>query len=119
MADTYILDWTLTNTPKQPTDSEVTLWLEAQGYELQSRPRVYNNGMVKVEVLGAEGLEDKWRDFAPITMTVEDKLGAYIKALIEARAELMTMPESQRSALDRLTLANTALLLYGYGITDD
>jgi len=75
--------------------------------------------MVKIEALNAETLEDLWPSFEPIAMTVEDKLGVHIRALVEARAEILATPESKRTALERLALANTALLLYGYGITDD
>ena len=112
----YLLDWQETKHAKQPKPAEVAIWLERHGITTAGTPKVYANGTVQFEA-------DKdptalWPEFEPVVIAVEDMLGVHVKELLSAKAEVLRIPEARRNATERLLLAVTALLLYGYGITE-
>lgn len=119
MADIFLLDWHETKHGVQPKPDDVYNWLTAHGYKPIERPKVYAIGTVKVEVENGANLEANWPAFEPIPQTGEDKLGGYVRSLIEARAEVLRIPESRRNAIEQLALSTAALLLYGYGVEPD
>lgn len=119
MTNVYLFDWHETHHGQQPKPEEVDTWLKAQGVTTIGRTKVYANGTVQVEVdEGEVDVEAIWPDFSPMASTPTDRLSAHIRELMLARAELLAIPENRRNATDRLLLANTALLLFGYGVTD-
>lgn len=117
MAELYLLDWQETKHGKQPKPAEVDAWLKSRGINVVGLPKVYANGTVQVTCEPSP--EAIWPDFAPIMLTLDDRLSVHIKELLAARAEVLHIPENRRNAVERLLLANTALLLFGYGVTPD
>lgn len=114
MSDLYLLDWRETKHGKQPKPAEVDAWLNDHGITCDGLPKVYANGTVQVLCQGDP--EAIWPEFEPAPLTADDKLSAHIKELLAARKEVMSIPDARRNATERLLLANTALLLYGYGV---
>jgi hypothetical protein len=119
MAETYILDWQNTAYGKQPKPQEVDAWLKERGYEPVGAPKVYPNGTVQVEVVSYEGLTAAWPEFQPPALTPTDVLGSHIRELLIARQDVMAIHENRRTPQERLLLAVTALVLYGYGVSLD
>lgn len=119
MAETFILDWHDTAYAKQPTADEVRHWLESQSYKPVSTPKIYPNGTVQVEVTDYEGLTATWPEFEPPVLTPADVLGSHIRELLAARQDIMSIHENRRTPQERLLLAVTALVLYGYGVSLD
>lgn len=117
MAEVYLLDWQETKHGKQPKPAEVDAWLNDHGITTVGLTKVYANGTV--QLAADQSPEAIWPDFEPVPMTLDDKLGAHIKELLAARADVMSIPEHRRNAPERLLLANTALLLFGYGVSPE
>ncbi len=118
MAELYVLNWQDTAYGLKPTAEDVTWWLEHEGYQSVSVPKVYSDGSVQIELEDGHGITARWPDFTPVIQTVEDKLSGHVKALLEARADVLQTPEARRTATEKLLLAVTALVLYGYGIIE-
>lgn len=117
MAEVYLLDWQETKHGKQPKPGEVDAWLTSRGISTVGLTKVYANGTV--QLAADQSPEAIWPEFEPIPMTLDDRLSVHIKELLAARADVLSIPEHRRNATERLLLANTALLLFGYGVTPD
>lgn len=110
----YLLDWQETAYGKQPQPDDVLSWALAQGLIVDGVPRVYANGTVQIECEPSP--ESLWPSFTPIPQTREMVLEGHVRALLDARAELMALPPAKVGPLERGLLATMALLLVGYGV---
>jgi hypothetical protein len=113
MADMYLVDWQETAYGQRPEPRAVMAWLKANGFTVEGMPKVYANGTVSI--MCQPNPVELWHTFEPVAETVEDKLSAHIASLLEARAELLAIPEHKRSPADRALLATMALLMFGVG----
>jgi len=116
-SEVYILDWQDTAHGKQPKPQEVDAWLKERGIETSGKTKVYANGTVQLTADVDPTLI--WPEFEPPTLTPEDTLGLHIRELVAARQDVMSTSESLRTPQERLLIAVTALLLFGYGVSID
>jgi hypothetical protein len=113
MSSLYILDWRETAHGQRPTGQEVKQWLMTHGITATGI-KVYTNGDVQLEA--DQDPSALWPSFAPMPLTIEDKLSGYVADLLAARTEVLAISEHARTPQDRLLLALTGLVLYGYGV---
>lgn len=116
----YLLDWMESQYKQKPSPAQVQQWLKAQGFSLESPPKIFANGTVQVDL--AEDfpelfsqLQVLWEGFAPLEEPADhDQLQIDVVRLLEVQKALQDQPK--RSVAEEGVLACMALLLHGYGV---